>query len=263
MKGVTFTIHDRPGLTSSKSENESLVAEFSKLALRFFNPLPDYQCFSREADALDDKVIITAHSTPNNASKPELLAFTSAVMLKIDGLEDEVFHTGLTVISPDLQRKGLLVELFMRLLFHVWTSKDRVEGEKLWITSITEIPNSLVHIAKYLKGVYPSPFLSSPSATHLQIFRGIGKEHRKRLLISKKAEFDEKHFVVKGCCDFEGGEAWVKDLGDERFWHRDREFTDFYRRLLERPGDEVLQVGFSPHPFSFSLHLPNSTLTTG
>lgn len=145
----------------------------------------------------------------------------------------------------------------MRLLFHVWTSKERSTNSKLWITSSTSIPNSLVHIAKYFKGVYPSPFLSSPTSTHLKIFRGIEKEHREKLSISEKAEFDEKTFVMRGCCDFEGGEVWVKDVGDERFWHRDRELTDFYRALLGTKGDEVLQV-CSPPPFFFHVKAEGS-----
>jgi hypothetical protein len=245
MGSIIFTVYDRPGLENSPAENSSLVEELKRLASLSLNPLPNYQCFSSASNALDDKVIVTAHSKVRNdngtSGKGSLIAFTSAVLLKVVGLDGgEVFHTGLTVVDPLVRRQGLLVQLFSQLILHVYSSRST--EDRIWITSLAEIPNSLVHVAIFMANVFPSPFLSSPNATHLLIARSIDKEHRKKMLISPNAVFDEEHFVFKGSNDSEEGNVFLKNADDPQYWHRNRELNDYYRSLLQNKGDEVLQV---------------------
>jgi hypothetical protein len=251
MKGVIFTIHDRPGLKLTLSENVSLVKELRGLASLSLNPLPNYQCFSRSPRALDDKIIITAHKKIEKDNRVggadvteqgDLVAFTSAVLLPIQGLDEggEVFHTGLTVVDPSIRRQGLLVQLFMRLLIHILTGRSPTD--RIWITSLSEIPNSLVHVTTFMAEVFPSPSVACPSETHLLIARAIDRDHREKMLISPTATFEEGKFVFRGSNNSEEGRVFLKDANDPQYWHRNRLANDFYRALLKNTGDEVLQA---------------------
>jgi len=65
------------------------------------------------------------------------------------------------------------------------------------------------------------------------------------MAISPAAEFDEEAFVFRGSNDWEGGRAFMKDVDDERYWHRDRVLNEYYRWLFRKNrGDEVLQVAW-------------------
>ncbi|KAF8855801.1 hypothetical protein BDZ45DRAFT_675971 [Acephala macrosclerotiorum] len=239
MKDLIFTIHDRPGLTYPATKTAELVNELRQFASLSLNPLPNYQIFSNA----DDKVVVTAHLKTTTGNGP-LLAFTSAVLIPIPSLppdEREVLHTGLTVIAPELRRKGMLVQLFTRLILPVYASLP--PNSKLWITSLAEVPNSLVHIANFFSDVFPSPSKTSPEETDLTIAREIDREHRSKMLISPTAVFDEEKFVFRGSNSGEG-KVFRKDVDDEQYWHRDRVMNDFYRGLLRGEGDEVLQVAY-------------------
>jgi len=211
MKYLAFTIHDRPGLRSTPSANLTLVAELRALASLSLDPVPDYQCFSRSSSALDDKIVITAHrkGERDDREKGQLVAFTSAVMLQIEDLDAEVFHTGLTIVHPSIRRQGLLVQLFMRLLIHI--NSDCSPEQRIWITSLAEIPNSLVHVATFMAEVFPSPSVQEPSETHLLIARAVNKVHRKKMLIAPGAVFNEENFVFRGSNDSEEGRVFQKD----------------------------------------------------
>lgn len=122
MEDIIFTIHDRPGLWYSPAKTAELVDELRRFANLSLNPLPNYQIFSNA----DDKVVITAYTQNVNGEGQQLLAFTSAVMIAIPQLpeaEREVLHTGLTVIAPELRRKGMFVQLFMRLILYVYSTR--------------------------------------------------------------------------------------------------------------------------------------------
>ena len=72
--------------------------------------------------------MITAHKKKINEDGTaglELIAFTSAVIITVPELpeaERDVLHTGLTVIAPEYRRKGMLVQLFTRLILHIFSS---------------------------------------------------------------------------------------------------------------------------------------------
>jgi hypothetical protein len=243
MEDIIYTIHDRPGLKYPPAKTTKLVDELRQFASLSLNPLPSYQIFSNA----DDKVVVTAHIKKPIGDGLELLAFTSAVMIPIPELpqdEREVLHTGLTVVAPELRRKGMLGHLFARLIVHVYST--RRPNSRLWVTCLAEVPNSLVHIATFFSDVFPSPSKTSPGETDLLIGRTIDREHRSKMLISPSAVFDEKNFVFRGSNGMEGepGQVFVKDVNDSQYWHRDRVANDFYRTLLQGEGDEVFQVAY-------------------
>ncbi|EPE36479.1 hypothetical protein GLAREA_08642 [Glarea lozoyensis ATCC 20868] len=243
MDDIEFAVHHKPGLTYSPLKTVELVNELRQFASLSINPLPKYQIFTNA----DDKVVVTAHikkATSDGTEIRELVAFTSAVLIMIPGLpqgERELLHTGLTVISPELRRKGMLVQLFTRLIVHVYSS--RPINSRLWITSLAEVPNSLAHIAAYFSEVFPSPSKTSPSTTDLLIARTISQQHRSKMLISPTAVLDEENFVFKGSNGTYGwpGEVFKKDVNDTQYWHRNRVFNDFYRELLTGEDLDLLE----------------------
>lgn len=240
MEDIIFTIHDRPGRDYSPVKTAALIEELRKFANLSLNPLPEYQIFSNA----DDKVVVTAHVEKSGGGRGELLAFTSAVMITIPTLpeaEREVLHTGLTVVAPELRRKGMLVQLFVRLILHVYGT--RPTNSRLWVTSLAEVPNSLVHIAMFFSDVFPSPSKPVPTETDLLIARAIDHEHRDKMLISPTAVFDEEKFVFKGS-NRGKGVVFMKNVDDPQNWHRNKAANDFYRALLKDDGDEVLQVAW-------------------
>lgn len=243
MADLIYTIHDQPGLRYPPAKTAELVDELRAFACLSLNPLPNYQIFQNA----DDKVVVTAHIKKSTGDGLELVAFTSAVLIPIPGLpqdEREVLHTGLTVIAPEIRRKGMLAQLFARLIVHVYST--RAPNSRLWITSLAEVPNSLVHIATFFSDVFPSPSKTSPGDTDLTIARAIDREHRAKMLISPSAVFDEKNFVFKRSNGEKGGpgQVFMKDVNDPQYWHRDRVANDFYRALLRGDGDEVFQVAY-------------------
>ena len=75
---------------------------------------------------MDSKVVITTHTQNPNGEGQQLLAFTSAVMIAIPQppeTEREVLHTDITAIAPELRQEGMLVQLFMRLILYVYSTR--------------------------------------------------------------------------------------------------------------------------------------------
>lgn len=241
-----FELYDRPGKDWSPLQKVHFVNELRSFASKCLNPLPDYQCLSFAPDALSDKLIVVARRSTDS----EIVAFTSAVFLPIGPLASDkseypyrgsfdVFHTGLTCISPEIRRQGMTIELFARI-FIFMTAKH---PKGCWLTNLAEVPSSLVSISHYATRVFPSPFLQQPSPMHLHIADWISKHHRQALLIAPNATFDPSHFVFLGSNP--PGSCFRKSRSDKQFHHRRTALNEFYRDLLgPEEGNEVLQVAY-------------------
>ncbi|KAJ7182763.1 hypothetical protein C8R43DRAFT_1054741 [Mycena crocata] len=258
-----FRFYNLPGLHLLPEKRAQLRGELLEIARTSLNPVPDYQCLSSRPDALDDKLIIVAYtgteSDDSDETKQErsptsgAVAFTSAIYLDVPGLDHPVFHTGLTVAAPSLQRTGILVQLFAQLFLNVLP----LHPDGLWVTTLAAVLSSLVQSEKFLYNTYPSPPArnqnnsvqrtpaASPGPQHRAIAHAVDKQYRATLLISPDAHFDGEMFVFRDSMDWSAAAPFRKDLDDQRFWHRDSEANHFFRGLM-RPGkgDEVLLVGF-------------------
>ncbi|KAK7690495.1 hypothetical protein QCA50_005593 [Cerrena zonata] len=242
---LEFELYDCPGKYWLSSRRTAFVSELRFLASKCLHPIPDYQCLSYAPDALNNKLIVTARRSTDS----EIVAFTSAVILPIGPLPANrghpspselfnIFHTGLTCISPDIRRQGMTIELFARISIFM---TDRYP-DGFWLTNLAEVPSSLVSISHYATQVFPSPSIIKPTATHLHIAKSISKYHRDALLISSDAVFDPDHFVFVG---FNlPGPCFRKSRDDNRFHHRKMALNKIYRDLLGSEGNEVLQVGY-------------------
>ncbi|KAK1990523.1 hypothetical protein LX36DRAFT_664123 [Colletotrichum falcatum] len=241
-QAYTIEVLARPGLAMSRGEATTLQDSLCRLGALCLNPLPNYQVFDRASPAaLDDKVIAVARY------ENQVVGFVSAIWLPIAALDGPLLHSGLTVIHPAHRGSGLSLDLFAHLSLHLVASHP----EGFWMSTLAAVISSLVNVSKYTTQAFPSPgWLSShpagrPSAHHLALAREISANHRDKMLVSPTAVFDEDAFVFRSSTDFGQGEALRKDVDDESYWHRDREASRFFRKLL-RPGmgDEVLQISF-------------------
>ncbi|KZP19601.1 hypothetical protein FIBSPDRAFT_559908 [Athelia psychrophila] len=239
MSSYKYAVHYCPGKTLGQEDISALKDELRGLGVQCLTPLPNYQVFSDSPNALDDKIIVTAHDTTST-----LIAFMSAVLIPIAGLQDPIVHTGLTCIAPTARKQNLIVELLMRLFHRHFALSPRT----CVVTTRSNMASSLVSTAIYNTAVFPSPALAAPSAAHLHVAREISRRHRGKMLISPAAVLDEETFVFRGSNDTPDGRCFVKDPADKRNWHTDAEMTQYYLGLLGgRGSDEILQVGwFSP-----------------
>ncbi|KZP04812.1 hypothetical protein FIBSPDRAFT_878115 [Athelia psychrophila] len=236
MSSYKYTVHYCPGKILGNEDLSALKDELRGLGVQCLTPLPNYQVFSDSPNALDDKIIITAHDKTST-----LIAFTSAVLIPVEGLQDPIVHTGLTCIAPHARRQNLVVELMMRLFYHHFTLYPR----KCGVTTFANVAGSLVSAAIHTHDAFPSPAVAKPSAAHLQVVREISKRHRHKMHISSSAVLDEDTFIFHGAYDAADGQGFVRDLEDKRYWHTNAEMTQYYLGLLGgRGSDAILQVGW-------------------
>ncbi|KAK2012420.1 hypothetical protein LZ32DRAFT_559723 [Colletotrichum eremochloae] len=231
-----------PGLTMGKDEATALQDALCHLGALCLRPFPKYQVLDKASPtALNDKLIVVARYDG------QIIAFLSAVWLPITTLDRPLLHSGLTVIHPAYRSSGISLDLFAHLFLHLISNHP----EGLWMSTLATVISSLVNMSKYTTQVFPSPEWSSlhpagqPSSQHLAIAREISANHRDKMLVSPGAVFDEDAFVFRDSRNPGQGEAFWKDVDDQTYWHRDREASMFFRKLL-RPntGDEVLQISF-------------------
>ncbi|ORY58074.1 uncharacterized protein BCR38DRAFT_489560 [Pseudomassariella vexata] len=205
-------ILDRPGLTLPPQDLAALQAEVCRLGNLCFKPLPNYQVFDTSSQtAFDDKIMILARQEESG----EPIAFVSTVILPVSGHNKPTIHTGLTTIHPDHRKSGIIHNLFSNLFIHIFS----LYPEGVWLNG-------------------------EPSEMHLQIAREISARHRAKMYVPAEAGFDEKAFVFRRSKNTLHGPSYMKDSDDSRYWHRERELTEFYRKLLVNPGDEVLQISY-------------------
>lgn len=229
----SIEIHDRPGTYWSDEQKITYRTDLRALGSECLSPLPEYQCFSNAGDAFDDKLLLIIRD-----HKSRMIAFASALFLDVPGI-GLVLHTGLTCVAPTERQTGLTMVLFYKAVSYMM---DRYP-KGFWITNLAEVTSSLVNIGRFANQVYPSPYTSQPSATHLAIAANISANQRAKMMISNDACFDAGCFVFRASNSY--GSPFRKDIEDSMFHHRDENETNFYKALFRRNcGDEVLQVGY-------------------
>jgi hypothetical protein len=232
---LIFSLHDRPGLSWTPARCHEIRSELRKVASHCLSPLPSYQCLSSSPHAFDDKLLIIARSRTTN----EIVAFVSAVYLPVPDIP-LLLHTGLTCILPEYRRSGLTIMLFHHVFVHMVSQHPG----GFWLSSLAEVPSSLVSINTYATNVFPSPPPGKrPSDTHLHIARTVSEKHRDAMLITPTAIFEEDAFVFRGSNPV--GSPFRKDVDDPVYHHRRTATNEYYRSLFRRNmGDEAFQVGF-------------------
>jgi len=98
-------------------------------------------------------------------------------------------------------------------------------------------------VADTFSDVFPQPSLEArQSFAHLQLARGIMRDHRAVFGVGEDAGFDEQRFVITNA--YTGGSDALKKTFDVAPKHRDEQYNAFCARELDYArGDDLLQVG--------------------
>jgi hypothetical protein len=237
--GLVTRIVERPGRSLSESELEQLVSQLRIVAGK---TLPvgslTYGIFSGERERLSRAVVTLI--CEEASGRPIAFNALSVMPVELDGEAIEVTHLGLVMVDPDVQRQGLswvLYGLTTLVLFMRGGLRPK------WISNVTQVPAVCGMVSDTFSDVFPSPRPGArQSFTHLQLARGIMRQHRSVFGVSEEAGFNEARFVITDA--YTGGSDALKKSFDAAAKHRDEQTNAFCARELDYArGDDLLQIG--------------------
>jgi hypothetical protein len=237
--GLVTRIVESPGSSLSEAELEQLVSQLRIVAGK---TLPagslTYGIFSGERARLARAVITLI--CEEASGRPIAFNALSVMPVELDGEPIEVTHLGLVMVDPDVQGQGLswvLYGLTTLVLFMRGGLRPK------WISNVTQVPAVCGMVSDTFSDVFPSP---RPGArqnfAHLQLARGIMRQHRSVFGVGAEAGFDEVRFVITDA--YTGGSDALKKSFDAAPKHRDEQTNAFCARELDYArGDDLLQIG--------------------
>jgi hypothetical protein len=237
--GLVTRIVESPGRSLSEGELEQLMSQLRIVAGK---TLPAgslaYGIFSGEPERLSRAVVTLI--CEEASGHPIAFNALSVMPVELDGEAIEVTHLGLVMVDPEVQGQGLswvLYGLTTLVLFMRGGLRPK------WISSVTQVPAVCGMVSDSFSDVFPS---ARPGArqnfAHLQLARGIMRQHRSVFGVSEAAGFDEARFVITDA--YTGGSDALKKSFDAAPKHRDEQTNAFCARELDYArGDDLLQIG--------------------
>jgi hypothetical protein len=237
--GLVTRIVESPGRSLSEGELEQLVSQLRIVAGK---TLPagslTYGIFSGDRERLSRAVVTliceeaTGHPIAFNA--------LSVMPVELDGEAIAVTHLGLVMVDPDVQGQGLswvLYGLTTLVLFMRGGLRPK------WISNVTQVPAVCGMVSDTFSDVFPSPRSGArQNFAHLQLARGIMRQHRSVFGVGEEAGFDEARFVITDA--YTGGSDALKKSFDAAPKHRDEQTNAFCAHELDYSrGDDLLQIG--------------------
>lgn len=237
--GLVTRIVESPGVSLAEDELEQLIAQLRVVAAK---TLPadqlTYGIFSGARERLS-RAIVTLVSE-EVSGRPIAFNALSVMQVELDGAPTDVTHLGLVMVDPDARGQGLSWVLY-GLTTLVLFARDGLRPR--WISNVTQVPAVVGMVSETFSDVYPSPRAEArQSFAHLQLARGIMRQHRAVFGVGDEAGFDEARFVITDA--YTGGSDALKKTFEEAPKHRDAKYADFCARELDYDrGDDVLQIG--------------------
>jgi hypothetical protein len=237
--GLTTRIVESPGRSLSQDDLDELVSQLRTVAGK---TLPagnlTYGIFSGEREPLA-RAIITLISD-EATGRPIAFNALSVISVELDGEPEQVTHLGLVMVDPDVQGQGLSWVLY-GLTTLVLFARDGLRPK--WISNVTQVPAVFGMVCDTFSDVFPSTHADArQSFAHLQLARGIMREHRAVFGVGGEAGFDEQRFVITDA--YTGGSDALKKTWDAAPKHRDEQYNAYCARELDYGrGDDILQVG--------------------
>jgi hypothetical protein len=237
--GLRTRIVERPGQSLDAVELDHLVAQLRTIAGKTLEAGSlSYGIFSGERESLSRAVLtlICEEAT----GRPIAFNALSVMDVELDGEPTEVTHLGLVMVDPEVQGQGLswvLYGLTTLILF----ARDGLRAK--WISNVTQVPAVFGMVCETFSDVFPAPPPASrQSFAHLQLARGIIRDHRAVFGVGDDAGFDEARFVITNA--YTGGSDALKKTLEAASRHRNEQYNDFCVRELDYArGDDVLQLG--------------------
>ena len=237
--GHVTRIVESPGLSLSQDELDRLVVQIRTVAAKTL-PADEltYGIFSGERERLA-RAIVTLISE-EETGRPIAFNALSVMQVELDGAPVDVTHLGLVMVDPAARGQGLSWVLY-GLTTLVLFLRDGLRPR--WISNVTQVPSVVGMVSEIFSDVYPSPRPEArQSFAHLQIARGIMRQHRSVFGVGHDAGFDESRFVITDA--YTGGSDALKKTFAEAPQHRDPQYGAFCARELNYDrGDDVLQIG--------------------
>ena len=224
---------------SSEADLEALVSQLRIVAGK---TLPagslTYGIFSGERERLSRAVVTLI--CEEASGRPIAFNALSVMPVELDGEAIEVTHLGLVMVDPDVQGQGLswvLYGLTTLVLFMRGGLRPK------WISNVTQVPAVCGMVSDTFSDVFPSAHAGArQNFAHLQLARGIMRQHRSVFGVSEEAGFDEARFVITDA--YTGGSDALKKSFDAAPKHRDEQTNAFCARELDYArGDDLLQIG--------------------
>src|SRR6476646_4461722 len=227
-QGLVTRIVESPGRSLGDDDLERLVAQLRVVAGK---TLPagslTYGIFSGERERLA-RAIVTVISE-EATGRPIAFNALSVMSVELDGQPAEVTHLGLVMVDPDVQGQGLSWVLY-GLTTLVLFARDGFRPK--WISNVTQVPAVFGMVCETFADVFPSPQPSArQSFAHLQLARGIMREHRAVFGVGHEAGFDEQRFVITDA--YTGGSDALKKSWDAAPKHRDEQYNAWCARELD------------------------------
>jgi hypothetical protein len=238
-EGLTTRIIESPGRALSEEELERLVAQLRVVAGKTLSAGDlTYGIFSGERERLL-RAIVTVISE-EATGRPIAFNALAVMPVELDGQPTEVTHLGLVMVDPDVRGQGL-----SWVLYGLTTLVLFIRGglRQEWISNVTQVPAVCGMVCETFSDVFPSPQPGScASFAHLQLARGIMRQHRAVFGVGEEAGFDEARFVITDA--YTGGSDALKKSFDVAPKHRDERYNAFCERELDYVrGDDLLQIG--------------------
>jgi len=237
--GHVTRIVESPGLSLSHDELEQLVGQLRTVAAKTL-PADEltYGIFSGERERLSRAIVTLI--LEEDSGRPIAFNALSVMEVELDGAPVDVTHLGLVMVDPEARGQGLSWVLY-GLTTLVLFLRDGLRPR--WISNVTQVPSVVGMVSETFSDVYPSPRPEArQSFAHLQLARGIMRQHRGVFGVGADAGFDESRFVITDA--YTGGSDALKKTYDEAPKHRDPQYADFCARELNyERGDDVLQIG--------------------
>ena len=237
--GQRTRIVESPGLSLPPAELETLVSQLRTVAAK---TLPQesltYGIFSGEPERLSRAVITLICEV--DTGRPIAFNALSVMDVTLDGELTQVTHLGLVMVDPDVRGQGLSWVLY-GLTALVLFARDGLRPK--WISNVTQVPAVVGMVSDTFSDVFPSPLPGArQSFAHLQLARGIMRDHRAVFGVGEEAGFDEPRSVITNA--YTGGSDALKKTFDSAPKHRSASYNDFCARELDYGrGDDVLQLG--------------------
>ena len=237
--GQRTRIVESPGLSLGESELDALVSQLRTVARK---TLPaeslTYGVFSGDRERLARAIVTLI--TDEATGQPIAFNALSSMDVALDGEPTQITHLGLVMVDPDVRGQGLswvLYGLTALLLFARGGLRPR------WVSNVTQVPAVCGMVAETFSDVFPS---ADPNArrsfAHLQLARGIMRQHRAVFGVGEEAGFDEERFVITNA--YTGGSDALKKSFEAAAKHRDDRTNAFCARELDYArGDDLLQLG--------------------
>jgi hypothetical protein len=238
-EGLLTRIVESPGRSLSEAELEHLVSQLRIVAGK---TLPAgslaYGIFSGKRERLSRAVVTLI--CEQASGRPIAFNALSVMPVELDGEPVEVTHLGLVMVDPEVQGQGLswvLYGLTTLVLFIRGGLRQR------WISNVTQVPAVCGMVSETFSDVFPSPRPGArASFAHLQLARGIMRQHRSVFGVGEEAGFNEARFVITDA--YTGGSDALKKSFDAAPRHRDEQYDAFCARELDYArGDDLLQIG--------------------